>query len=89
MYSRNEDVVWTQLGDRVLFCDLDSGEYFELRDIGAVIWGLLERPVGVEAIVSQIAAEYDVAADRCRADVRGFLDQLDKAGCLTVTEPAS
>lgn len=71
-----------------MFCDIERGKYFELRDLGAFIWNLLETPADLEAIVSGVVEEYDVEPAQCEADVRKFLDQLCDAGCLTETDEA-
>jgi hypothetical protein len=72
----SRDQVGSDLGGETVLLGLKSARYYGLADVGARIWELLEAPIAVSKICETICREYDVAPDRCEADVIRFLDDL-------------
>ena len=60
--------------------DLDA--IFTLNDVGSYIWGLIENPTTVAAIVEEVGRTFEVAPDRAERDVVEFLDKLAEAGLI-------
>jgi hypothetical protein len=59
---------------------LDSVYVF--NEVGARIWGLLEAGQSEDAIVTTLAAEFEVDQERSRADLLGFVGVLREAGLV-------
>jgi hypothetical protein len=59
---------------------LDSVYVF--NEVGARIWGLLEAGQSEDAIVTTLAAEFEVDRERSRADLLGFVGVLREAGLV-------
>ena len=76
--------VSTELGNEVVVLGADAGLYFGLNEVGARIWALVQQPMRVASICETIGKEYDVAPDRCQADVLRFLDDLATQGLIEV-----
>ena len=57
---------------------LDSVYVF--NDVGARIWQLVEEGQDEEAIVTRLAAEFEVTPERAGDDLRAFLLTLREAG---------
>lgn len=55
---------------------LKDGIYFELNEVGARIWHLIQAPTSIEAIVTSLLDEYDVAREQCEADIVSIAKQL-------------
>jgi hypothetical protein len=79
---RTAEHVDAPLGDQVAMMDIGSGSYYVLDDIAAFIWARLERPAAVQSLLHELQARYDVAADRCAADVLPFLAHLHDKGLV-------
>ena len=77
MLTRNESIVYTELGDSIVMMDVDKGHYYELSPVGARIWTLLETQRSIADICESLAAEYEVDRDTCQAEALEFL----QAGC--------
>lgn len=75
-------VVFRELDGEAVILNLQSGIYFGLDAIGTRVWERIDRHEPVEAVVSALVAEYDVDADRARADVRRLIQQLLDKGLL-------
>jgi hypothetical protein len=67
--------------------NLESMSYFCLNQVGRCIWEALKEPKTVNKICEGICQEFEVSEEQCKADVLGFLDELDKAGLIEISEP--
>lgn len=62
--------------------DLGSGSYYLLDDIATFIWARLSHPTEVLSLVEALQERYDVAAEKCAADVLRFLAHLHDKGLV-------
>ena len=74
------------LDDDLVILDVPSGRYFELNDVGALVWEHLDGSTTVEDLIDRVVADYDVDRDTAARDVQDLLGQLIEAG-LVVSEP--
>jgi len=65
-----------EMGDEFVMMGLDQGEYYAVTGVAASLWRHLAEPRGLAELCELVAAEYDVTAEGCRADVLAFLEQL-------------
>ena len=72
------------MGAEQAILQLDSGKYFGLNPVGARVWQLAAEPRKVSEILATLLAEYEVPADRCRADLLALLQKLQAAGLVEV-----
>lgn len=82
--KRTTNQVCCDMGGESIILNLKSGIYYSLDEVGARIWALIEHPMGIMAIRDAILNEYDVQADVCERDVRGFIEGMDAAGLVEV-----
>lgn len=79
-----DTVVARPLREEMVLLDLDSGIYYSLNPLGALIWSHLERGATPAAIIAAITAEYDVQPDVAAADLQAFLAELRARNLVTV-----
>ncbi len=60
----------------VVILGLKDGLYFELNDVGARIWHLIQSPTSVAELVAALLEEYDVTREQCEADVCSIAAEL-------------
>lgn len=82
LIKRPERFVETDIDDEVVVMDLDSGNFFSLKDTALEIWRLVDGSRTSADIVAEIAAAYDLAESELAADIAAFLDQAQAAGLL-------
>ena len=80
--SRRMGLMTADMNGSAVMMDIMSGKYYNLGEVGGRIWGLLEEPMTVNALVQKLTAEYDVSAAQCRADIEPFLNTLLDRGLL-------
>jgi hypothetical protein len=73
---RTGDLVVAPMGDELAIMDMASGTYFVLDAVAAAIWERIETPREVRSLCRQLSRHYDVAEQRCVADVLAFLRRL-------------
>lgn len=86
---RAKDQVSTDLGGEVVILAFTSGEYYELQDVGARIWELIQEPKTVQEILGMLLSEYDVDAERCTGDLLALLQHLAAEGLIEVSDAAT
>jgi hypothetical protein len=75
-------VVAAALDDEMVLLNVETGTYFGLDEVGALIWGLITEELDDEAIVTRITSDYDVDDMQARSDLHAFVDQLTAKGLL-------
>jgi hypothetical protein len=88
LISRNQNVLWTELGGHVVLLSVEGGRYYETNAMGGAIWRLLEEPSSIPAVVDHVTTHYRVDRDRCSRDVVSFLGRLSDARLVFGVEPA-
>ena len=68
----------------VVIAGLRKGNYYGLNAAGARVWELVQSPVAVAELGRIIAAEYDVSAGQCEADLLELLESMRREGLIEV-----
>ena len=58
-------------------------QIMSVNEVGAFLWGLLEKGAEKQDLVDSLTKEYDVDAQTAAADVDRFLDQLREKALIT------
>ena len=81
----NDDVLFQELQGEAVLLNLKSGVYFGLDPVGTRIWQLFAEHEVLAEIARTIVAEYDVAEDRCSADLLALVGDLERQGLVAVS----
>jgi phage protein U len=81
-----EDALSTTIDDETVILHESSGKYYGLNDVGTFVWDLLEEPRTVGATCEAVTAEYDVAYERCEADVTEMVAELAEKGLVRLED---
>ncbi len=68
-------------GEKVML-SIKNGKYYNLGSIGGEIWSLIEKPVTVEAVVTELESRYEVDRERCEMEVLSFVNELMKENLI-------
>lgn len=72
-------------GDFVIL-GMKDGMYFQLSEVGARVWQLVQEPRSIDAVVAILVDEYEVNAEQCKADVIALLGDLHQRGLVEVRD---
>ena len=75
--QKEGNVVSDMDGEKVML-SVHNGKYYNLGEIGGVIWGLMDAPKSIKELVDRLTAEYDVSPEECEGQVQSFLNMLKK-----------
>jgi hypothetical protein len=73
---RKDGTLARLVGDEIIVLHVDSGRYFELNNVAAFVWELLETEIEVDDIVAQVEQTFDIDTQTAVRDVHAFLDEL-------------
>ena len=60
----------------------DFNGMMTLNETGAMLFGMLGKDRSIEDLTNAMLSEYDVSAAEAEADVKSFIETLEKAGML-------
>jgi hypothetical protein len=70
-------------GEKVML-SIHNGKYYNLGQIGGVIWDKIEGPTYLTHLVNSLMSEYDVNQNECEEQVISFLEVLAKEGLVKI-----
>ena len=74
----------TNAGEAIIL-DPASNRYYSLDGVGELVWRLLQQPTRLPDLCEAVLAEFEVAPDEARCDVRELVDELVNAGLVVVS----
>ncbi len=86
--ARCQGLVFTLVDDDLIGLDSEKGLVHSLNETAARVWEIVERPTSVGVICDTLEHEYEVDPAVCAEQVTLLLDELRRAGLVTV-EPGS
>jgi hypothetical protein len=79
--------VSTNFDDEVIIMDTEKGLYYQLNEVGAVVWRTITRtPSRIPELVGVVQSEFEVGEDECRADIEKLVLDLHAAGLVSLDE---
>ncbi|MEH6948038.1 lasso peptide biosynthesis PqqD family chaperone [Bacillus sp. JJ634] len=79
------NVVSDMNGEKVIL-SIDRGKYYNLGEVGGVIWDTLESRISVSDLINHLLLEYDVDKKKCEEEVISFVEHLYKEGLIQIEE---
>ncbi|MHA7139538.1 lasso peptide biosynthesis PqqD family chaperone [Rossellomorea arthrocnemi] len=70
-------------GERVLL-NVENGKYYNLGEVGGVIWDCLKSSKTIEQTISILLDEYDVEPSICEENVLTFLHSLEEENLIAI-----
>lgn len=83
MQLRDEHAVWREVDGEIVILDLRSSRYLQLNASGTALWRWLAQDADEPALVSALAAQFDLAEAQAARDVTAFLRDLEAQGFLS------
>jgi hypothetical protein len=82
-----ERQVSTNFDDEVIIMETEKGLYYQLNEVGAVVWRTIQRtPSRVPDLVKAVMGEFEVSEEQCRTDIEKMVSDLQEAGLVIFDE---
>ncbi len=82
--ERTQSQVSTELDGEMVVLQLESGHYFSLNEVGALVWSSLTEPRSVAQLCQLIGDEYEVDEVTCGRDLVALLESLRAEGLVRI-----
>lgn len=87
VFVKSEAIVSRQIDDEAILVPIqnnigDLESIYNLNEVGARIWELLDGKNTVQSIISIITHEFEVSETQAEDDTMGFIRQLAKIGAI-------
>jgi hypothetical protein len=76
------DVVHRTIGDEAVLLNLKTEQYLGLDPVGTRMWAVLQQSASIREAYDKLIDEYEVDAERLRADFDEFVGQLHAHGLV-------
>jgi hypothetical protein len=77
-----KNVVSCELDGEVAILNVQTGEYYGLDEVSALVWRMMSQPHTLGEIIREITCEYDVAPQQCEDDLVSLLGKLANYGLI-------
>jgi hypothetical protein len=74
------------LSAAVVILGLKDGNYFELNEVGARVWHLIQQPRSIRSVIGAITDEYEVLAEQCEKDVLDLAGEMLQRGLIVIVD---
>ncbi|USK31655.1 lasso peptide biosynthesis PqqD family chaperone [Bacillus sp. F19] len=71
------NIVSDMNGEKVML-SISNGKYYNLGEMGGVIWDLIESPINFNQLIESLLSQYQVEREECQKQVLSFLESLNK-----------
>ncbi len=73
----SDQIICTEFdGGEGILVDLNTKKYYELNETALLVWKGLEKGLGIDDIVAEVVAEYDVEPEHARSSVENLMTRL-------------
>ena len=80
--QRKPGLLFNEIDGEIVMLSIENSEYYGLDKVGSRIWELIEKPVTIKELVSNLLVEFDVDENRCWNETTNFLSRLDEKKLL-------
>lgn len=75
----------SNMGEEKVMLSVETGKYYNLGEVGGVIWDLIEKKIEVEQLVKTLLSIYEVEQTICEEHVISFLEPLLEEGLIELS----
>lgn len=76
--TRNNEILWKLVEDKVVLLDMDEGRAIMLNEVGSHIWTTLANQKTKDELVQDVVTVFDIDEDTAKKDVFSFLNEMIK-----------
>jgi hypothetical protein len=82
--QRTDTFIEAPIDGELVLMSIDNGKYYGMDSVASRIWGLLEQPTSISAIVTTLVEEYDVSQALCESETFTFIELLATEKALII-----
>ena len=78
----------SDMGGEKVMLNISKGKYYNLGEIGGRIWELVERPISIAQLLTNLMSEYEIDQSGCEEEVISFLQLLLEEDLINIESAA-
>ncbi|MEK3991754.1 lasso peptide biosynthesis PqqD family chaperone [Robertmurraya sp. FSL R5-0851] len=78
--------VVSNMNGEVVMLNIDNGKYYNLGEIGGIIWKKIGSSITLHKLVSDLLEEFDISKNECEQHVLEFIGSLQAENLVTVKQ---
>lgn len=86
---QNEGNIVSDMDGEKVMLNVQNGKYYNLGDIGGVIWTLIEQPIIISDLVIELRSEYEINQKVCEEHIVFFLELLLTENLIHIEEESN
>ncbi len=79
---RSEGNIVSDMGGEKVMLSVKNGKYYNLGEIGGMIWDILDQPTTVKKITELMLDQYNVEQTICEEHTLAFVEHLLQEGLI-------
>jgi hypothetical protein len=79
----------SDMGGEKVMMSIEQGNYYNLGEIGGIIWDRIENPITLNDLINRLTSEYDIEKEECEKQVVTFLATLKKENLIQISSSES
>lgn len=83
---KDDDVLFTSMGEDAVLLHVQRGDYYSLNKVGARLWMLVDGTKNIDELAKLITDEFEITHDQAVNDVAELAEQLVKEDLVKVAE---
>jgi hypothetical protein len=76
----------SNMGGEKVMLSVKNGKYYNLGEIGGVIWDLIDEETSIDQLVTKLMSNFNVTQNECEEQVISFLELLSEEGLIEINE---
>lgn len=85
LVREDEGLLTAEVNGELIGISVEQGTCYGFNGVGSRIWALLAEPRSLDDLCALLLAEFEVDAERCRAEVVALLEELRAEGLVRAT----
>ncbi|PEL07014.1 lasso peptide biosynthesis PqqD family chaperone [Bacillus sp. AFS017336] len=86
---QNEGNIVSDMDGETVMLNVQKGKYYNLGELGGVIWSYLEESIKVSEVVTALISEYEIEQKECEEHLVTFLNQLLSENLISILDESS
>lgn len=85
-WEKSQSVVSCQMDGSEALLNTETGHYYLLNPVGALVWSALDEHKSIEKLVDVVTDTYEVNREQCLKDVEALFNSMKSKGLVHVAQ---
>ncbi len=87
-WEKSLNVVSCQMDGSEALLNTETGHYYLLNPVGALVWSALDEHKSIEKLIELVTSTYDVSSEQCAQDLEALFSSMKSKGLVLATQAA-